>query len=115
MTARTPRRHWTERVSSWTLVNVWSSRSPKRALYLAERGEGHVKLEWKARYLNQTHRNVRRPYTRHETKLPRPALVRARLATLKTSLVLGRLGALPEGDFRGFAAELQRMLDKGLH
>ena len=50
-----------------------------------------------------------------EVKPPRPALVRARQATLKTSLVLRPLGALTEGDFRGFAAELQRMLDKGLH
>ena len=46
-----------------------------------------------------------------EAKLPRPALVRARLATLKTSLVLRRLGELTETDFRGFAAGLQRMFD----
>ena len=42
-----------------------------------------------------------------EAKLPRPALVRARLATLKTSLVLRQLAALTEADFRRFAAALQ--------
>jgi mRNA interferase MazF len=36
-----------------------------------------------------------------EANLPRPALVRARLATLKASLVLRRLGRLTEGDWRG--------------
>ena len=46
-----------------------------------------------------------------EAKLLRPALVRTRLATLKTSLVLRRLGALTEGDFEGFAAGLERVLD----
>ena len=42
----------------------------------------------------------------HEAKLPRPALVRARLAILKTSLVLRHLWALPEAKFKGFAGEL---------
>ena len=50
-----------------------------------------------------------------DAKLLRLALIRARLATLKTSQVLRRLGGLTEADFQGFAAELQRMLDKGLH
>lgn len=36
-----------------------------------------------------------------EANLPRPALVRARLATLKASLVLRRLGRLADADFRG--------------
>ena len=49
--------------------------------------------------------------TRREAKLPRPALVRTRLATLKTFLVLRRLGALTEADFQGFAAGLQGVLD----
>jgi mRNA interferase MazF len=35
-----------------------------------------------------------------EANLPRPALVRARLATIKTSLVLRRLGTLSEAEFR---------------
>ena len=78
---------------------------------MAERGEGHVKLEGTARCLKETHRNGSRPQTRHPAKLPRPALVRARLATLKTSRVLRRLGALTEGDFQGFAAGLGSMLD----
>ena len=50
-----------------------------------------------------------------EAKLPRPALIRSRLATLKTSLVPRMLGVLTQADFQGFAAELQRMLDKALH
>ena len=45
-----------------------------------------------------------------EAKLPRPALVRTRLATLKTSLVLRRLGTLTETDFKGFAAVLGSVL-----
>ena len=36
-----------------------------------------------------------------EANLPRPALVRSRLATLKASLVLRKLGTLTEGDWRG--------------
>ena len=36
-----------------------------------------------------------------EANLPRPALVRARLATLSASLVLRRLGRLTDADFRG--------------
>lgn len=36
-----------------------------------------------------------------EANLPRPALVRARLATLKSPLVLRRLGRLTDADFRG--------------
>ena len=47
----------------------------------------------------------------HEAKLLRPALIRTRLATLKTSLVLRRLGALTEGDFEGFSAGLKRVLN----
>tara|TARA_B100000315_G_scaffold253466_1_gene292308 strand:+ start:402 stop:743 length:342 start_codon:yes stop_codon:yes gene_type:complete len=35
-----------------------------------------------------------------EANLPRPALVRARLATVKTSMVLRRLGALSEAEFQ---------------
>ena len=35
-----------------------------------------------------------------EANLPRPALVRARLATLKTSQVLRRLGTLSEPEFQ---------------
>ncbi len=35
-----------------------------------------------------------------EANLPRPALVRSRLATLKNSLVLRRLGALSDSDFQ---------------
>jgi len=35
-----------------------------------------------------------------EAKLPRPALVRARLATLKASQVLRKLGTLTEADLR---------------
>ena len=36
-----------------------------------------------------------------EANLPRPALVRSRLATLKASLVLRGLGRLTDADFRG--------------
>ena len=38
-------------------------------------------------------------------------IVCARLATLKTSLVLRRLGTLTQGDFQGFAAGLLNVLD----
>ena len=46
-----------------------------------------------------------------EAKLPRPALVRARLATLVRSLVLRRLGSLSEADYRGAMAALKAQLD----
>ena len=46
-----------------------------------------------------------------EAKLPRPALVRARLATLARSLVLRRLGSLSESDYRGALAALKAQLD----
>jgi mRNA interferase MazF len=42
-----------------------------------------------------------------EAHLPRPALVRARLATLEASLVLRRLGALDETDFKAAQAALK--------
>ena len=46
-----------------------------------------------------------------EAKLPRPALVRARLATLARSLVLPRLGSLSEADYQGALAALKAQLD----
>ncbi len=46
-----------------------------------------------------------------EAKLPRPALVRARLATLARSLVLRRLGSLSEADYQGALAALKAQLD----
>ena len=46
-----------------------------------------------------------------EAKLPRPALVRARLATLERSLVLRRLGSLTEADYQGALAALKAHLD----
>jgi mRNA interferase MazF len=49
-----------------------------------------------------------------QAKLPRPALVRARLATLKASQVMGTLGTLAEADFQGFAAGLESVLDGDL-
>ena len=42
-----------------------------------------------------------------EAKLPRPAMVRARLATMQTDLVLRRLGELTEGDLRLAMAALR--------
>ncbi len=45
-----------------------------------------------------------------EAKLPRPALVRARLATLARSLVLRRLGSLSEADYQGALAALRAQL-----
>lgn len=47
-----------------------------------------------------------------EANLPRPALVRSRLATLKASLVLRRLGTLTEGDFAGVQRALQKVLGR---
>ncbi len=47
-----------------------------------------------------------------EAKLPRPALVRARLATLARSLVLRRLGSLSEADYQGALAALKAQLDR---
>lgn len=46
-----------------------------------------------------------------EAKLPRPALVRARLATQERSLVLRRLGSLTEADYQGALAALKAQLD----
>ncbi|MCH7620312.1 MAG: type II toxin-antitoxin system PemK/MazF family toxin [Chloroflexi bacterium] len=46
-----------------------------------------------------------------EAKLPRPALVRARLATLARSLVLRRLGSLSKADYQGALAALKSQLD----
>ena len=45
-----------------------------------------------------------------EANLPQAALVRSRLATLKTSLVLRRLGRLTEADFRNAQAALGDLL-----
>ena len=45
-----------------------------------------------------------------EAKLPRPALVRARLATVEGSLVFRRLGSLVEQDFRGALAAMKTAL-----
>ncbi len=46
-----------------------------------------------------------------EAKLPRPALVRARLATLARALVLRRLGSLSEADYQGALAALKAQLE----
>ncbi len=45
-----------------------------------------------------------------QARLPRPALVRARLATLARSLVLRRLGSLSEADYQGALAALKAQL-----
>ena len=45
-----------------------------------------------------------------EAKLPRPALVRARLATVEVTLVFRRLGSLAEQDFRGALAAMKSAL-----
>ena len=45
-----------------------------------------------------------------EAGLPRPALVRSRLVTLKTSQVLRQLGTLTEADLGGAAAALGGVL-----
>jgi mRNA interferase MazF len=42
-----------------------------------------------------------------EANLPKPALVRARLATIETSQVLRKLGSLPQREFRAAQADLQ--------
>ena len=42
--------------------------------------------------------------------LPRPATVRARLATVNSALVLRRLGTLPEAEFRGAQIALKSVL-----
>ena len=47
-----------------------------------------------------------------EAHLPRPALVRARLATIESSLVLRKLGRLSEADQRGAMAALQSVFGK---
>ena len=44
-----------------------------------------------------------------EANLPHPAVVRSRLATLKISLVLRRLGSLTEEDFQGAQAALSEV------
>ncbi|MEK7806274.1 MAG: type II toxin-antitoxin system PemK/MazF family toxin [Chloroflexota bacterium] len=45
-----------------------------------------------------------------EAKLPRPALVRARLATLKAAQVLRKLGELKEGDLAGVQEALRGVI-----
>jgi mRNA interferase MazF len=45
-----------------------------------------------------------------EAKLPRPALVRARLATLKASQVLRKLGELTEGDVKAVQEALRGVI-----
>ena len=45
-----------------------------------------------------------------EANLPRSALVRARLATLKTSLVLRRLGTLSDAEFQGARSALSEAI-----
>ncbi len=45
-----------------------------------------------------------------EAKLPRPALVRARLTTLTQPLVLRRLGSLSETDYQGALAVLKAQM-----
>ena len=47
-----------------------------------------------------------------DANLPRPALVRCRLATLQTSLVLRRLGKLTEADFRNAQAAIDTALGR---
>ena len=47
-----------------------------------------------------------------EAKLLSPGLVRARLATLKTSLVLRRLGRLTKADFRNVQTVLASVLGR---
>ena len=47
-----------------------------------------------------------------EAHLPRPALVRARLATVEVSLVLRKLGQLKESDTRAAMAAVQSVLSK---
>lgn len=47
-----------------------------------------------------------------DAKLPRPALVRARLATIELSLVLRKLGQLSEADLRAAVAALQTVFAK---
>jgi mRNA interferase MazF len=48
-----------------------------------------------------------------EAKLPRPALVRARLATLKASQVLRKLGEVGEGDLRAVQEALRGVICQG--
>jgi mRNA interferase MazF len=45
-----------------------------------------------------------------EAKLPRPALVRARLATLKASQVLRKLGELTEGEVKAVQEALRGVI-----
>jgi mRNA interferase MazF len=45
-----------------------------------------------------------------QAHLPRPALVRARLATVEDSLVLRKLGRLSDGDLRAALAAVQSTL-----
>jgi mRNA interferase MazF len=47
-----------------------------------------------------------------EAKLPRPALVRARLATLKASQALRKLGTLTEADLRAVQEALRGVIWK---
>ena len=48
-----------------------------------------------------------------ESNLPHPALVRARLATINASQVLGKLGKLPDAEFQAAQAELQSVFGQG--
>ena len=48
-----------------------------------------------------------------ESNLPHPALVRARLATIDASQVLGKLGKLPDAEFQAAQAGLQSVFVQG--
>ncbi len=48
-----------------------------------------------------------------ESNLPHPALVRARLATIEASQVLGKLGRLPDAEFQAARADLQSVFTQG--
>ncbi|MDA0733749.1 MAG: type II toxin-antitoxin system PemK/MazF family toxin [Chloroflexi bacterium] len=47
-----------------------------------------------------------------EANLPKPALVRARLATIETSQVLRKLGSMPDTEFRAAQADLQSVFGR---
>ncbi len=48
-----------------------------------------------------------------ESNLPRPALVRARLATIEASQVLEKLGRLPDAEFQAAQADLRSVFGQG--
>ena len=48
-----------------------------------------------------------------ECNLTHPALVRARLATIEASQVLGKLGSLPDAEFQAAQADLQSVFAPG--